>query len=71
MNCRRFLHTTIVAATALTLQAPEANRRPRILLRSSWQVVNIGDIAHTLGVLALLEKYILETMSVVRQNLTL
>jgi hypothetical protein len=32
-------------------------RRPRILLRSSWQVVNIGDIAHTPGVLALLEKH--------------
>jgi polysaccharide pyruvyl transferase WcaK-like protein len=35
-------------------------RRPRILLRSSWQVVNIGDIAHTPGVLALLEEYIPE-----------
>ncbi len=31
-----------------------------ILLRSSWQVVNIGDIAHTPGVLALLEKYLPE-----------
>lgn len=30
---------------------------PRILLRSSWQTVNIGDIAHTPGVIALLEKY--------------
>ena len=27
---------------------------PRILLRSSWQTVNIGDIAHTPGVIALL-----------------
>lgn len=27
-----------------------------ILLRSSWQTVNIGDIAHTPGMLALLEK---------------
>ena len=32
----------------------------RILLRSSWQIVNIGDIAHTPGVLALLEQYIPE-----------
>ena len=32
----------------------------RILLRSSWQVVNIGDIAHTPGVLALIERYIPE-----------
>ena len=37
---------------------PSSTRRPRILLRSSWQVVNIGDIAHTPGVLALLEKHI-------------
>jgi polysaccharide pyruvyl transferase WcaK-like protein len=29
----------------------------RILLRSSWQTVNIGDIAHTPGMLTLLEKY--------------
>ncbi|WP_284638398.1 polysaccharide pyruvyl transferase family protein [Paenibacillus silviterrae] len=35
-------------------------RAPRILLRSSWQVVNIGDIAHTPGVLALLEQQIPE-----------
>lgn len=33
---------------------------PKILLRSSWQTVNIGDIAHTPGVLALLEKHIPE-----------
>lgn len=35
-----------------------SQRRPRILLRSSWQVVNIGDIAHTPGVLALIEKHL-------------
>ncbi|GAB2795358.1 polysaccharide pyruvyl transferase family protein [Rhabdobacter roseus] len=29
-----------------------------IILRSSWQTVNIGDIAHTPGVLTLLEKYL-------------
>jgi len=32
-----------------------------ILLRSSWQTINIGDIAHTPGMLALLEKYLPET----------
>jgi polysaccharide pyruvyl transferase WcaK-like protein len=32
----------------------------KILLRSSWQVVNIGDIAHTPGVLALIEKHLPE-----------
>jgi len=38
-----------------------AESRPRrIVLRSSWQTVNIGDIAHTPGVLALLEKYLPE-----------
>lgn len=33
-------------------------RAPRILLRSSWQLINIGDVAHTPGVLSLLEKHI-------------
>ncbi len=32
-------------------------RRSHVLLRSAWQTVNIGDIAHTPGVLALLEKW--------------
>ena len=35
-------------------------KSPHILLRSSWQTVNIGDIAHTPGVLALLERHIPE-----------
>jgi hypothetical protein len=30
----------------------------RLLLRSSWQTVNIGDIAHTPGMLALLERHL-------------
>lgn len=61
MHRRQFvqLSGTGVAAllTATHLSAVES-RPPRILLRSSWQVVNIGDIAHTPGVLALIEKYI-------------
>jgi len=32
--------------------------KPRILLRSCWQTVNIGDIAHAPGMLALLERYL-------------
>ena len=45
----------------LAAAAAMAGRRSaRILLRSSWQVVNIGDIAHTPGVLALLERYLPE-----------
>ena len=44
--------------TRRTLLAGLAARRPRrILLRSSWQSVNIGDIGHTPGALTLLEKY--------------
>ncbi len=48
------------AMAAPWLGRAASQRPPRILLRSSWQVVNIGDIAHTPGVLALLEKYIPE-----------
>jgi polysaccharide pyruvyl transferase WcaK-like protein len=58
MNRRDFLHATLAAALAAALDARAAGRAPRILLRSSWQVVNIGDIAHTPGVLALIEKHI-------------
>ncbi len=57
MNRRTFLTTTMAAAgTTLVLRAQE-KPPARILLRSSWQTVNIGDIAHTPGMLALLEKY--------------
>jgi hypothetical protein len=33
---------------------------PKILLRSSWQSVNIGDIGHTPGALSLIEKHLPE-----------
>jgi hypothetical protein len=56
---RHFIASTFAALLAPRL-ARAQGRVPRILLRSSWQVVNIGDIAHTPGVLALLEKYIPE-----------
>jgi polysaccharide pyruvyl transferase WcaK-like protein len=56
MNRRHFLTTTL-ASTLASLPAAE-NRPRRIVLRSSWQTVNIGDIAHTPGVLALLEKHL-------------
>lgn len=44
------------------LGAPALARpgKPRILVRSGWQTVNIGDIAHTPGLLALLERHIPE-----------
>ncbi len=57
MNRRTFLQTTLAAALGASLHGAD-KRAPRILLRSSWQVVNIGDIAHTPGVLALIEKHI-------------
>ena len=60
MKRRTFLQTAAVAAIFVTQSGAAARRAPRILLRSSWQVVNIGDIAHTPGVLALLEKHIPE-----------
>jgi polysaccharide pyruvyl transferase WcaK-like protein len=54
---RDFLRSGSAAALGVAALA-QGRRPPRILLRSSWQVVNIGDIAHTPGVLALLEKYL-------------
>jgi hypothetical protein len=51
---RRDLLVGGAAAVARTLSAA---RRPRILLRSSWQSVNIGDVGHTPGALSLLGKY--------------
>jgi hypothetical protein len=45
------LHSPIFAAAA------KSGRPPRIMLRSSWQSVNIGDIGHTPGALSLLEKH--------------
>ncbi len=60
MNRRTFVQTSLATLITLALRAAEKKRAPRILLRSSWQVVNIGDIAHTPGVLALIEKFIPE-----------
>jgi len=34
-----------------------AGRPPQILLRSSWQSVNIGDVGHTPGALDLIGRY--------------
>lgn len=59
MHRRTFLASASAAAFVAALRAATSTQRaPRILLRSSWQVVNIGDIAHTPGVLALIEKYL-------------
>ncbi|MDO5581727.1 MAG: polysaccharide pyruvyl transferase family protein [Planctomycetia bacterium] len=60
---RDFLRTTGLITAGLMIPRPwvyGAEKKVKIVLRSSWQMVNIGDIAHTPGVLALLEKYIPE-----------
>lgn len=57
MNRRHFLHATLFTTIAASVPAAE-KRPPRILLRSSWQTINIGDIGHTPGVVALIERYL-------------
>ncbi len=57
---RRFLATAVAACLAPEFLHAQAGRPRRVLLRSSWQTVNIGDIAHTPGVLHLLEKHLPE-----------
>ncbi len=46
-----------------TASGTEENK-PLIILRSGWQTVNIGDVAHTPGVLHLLQQYIPEAQVV-------
>lgn len=60
MNRRDFLAfgTAMLAAVSTRSSPAGVRNQPRILLRSSWQVVNIGDIAHTPGVLALIEQHL-------------
>jgi polysaccharide pyruvyl transferase WcaK-like protein len=59
MNRRQFITTSLLTALSTRLAAA-ASASPSIILRSSWQTVNIGDIAHTPGVLAILEKHLPE-----------
>lgn len=55
MNRRHFIRS---AAALPFISAIAAEKPKRLILRSSWQTVNIGDIAHTPGVLTLLEKHL-------------
>ena len=52
-------HIGLATLAASGLRA-SSTRPKRILLRSSWQTVNIGDIAHTPGVLHMLEEHLPE-----------
>jgi polysaccharide pyruvyl transferase WcaK-like protein len=53
---RSFLAASLAAALGPSLlrAVDGAKRRPRVLLKSGWQTVNIGDIGHTPGMLHLL-----------------
>lgn len=57
LSRRRFLASSLAGVLAARTGRAAAARPPRIVLRSSWQTVNIGDIGHTPGVLALLERH--------------
>jgi polysaccharide pyruvyl transferase WcaK-like protein len=54
---RSFLSLPIMVAAGSAVRGADP-AAPRILLRSSWQTINIGDIAHTPGMLALLERHL-------------
>jgi polysaccharide pyruvyl transferase WcaK-like protein len=65
LNRREWLKQTGMLATGLALSelltAWTSKRKPTILLVSGWQDVNIGDIAHTPGLLHVLETFMPES----------
>lgn len=58
---RRNFLASAAMGTVTTVVGAKTRRATTILLRSSWQTVNIGDIAHTPGVLRVLEQYLPDT----------
>ncbi|MBD2700566.1 polysaccharide pyruvyl transferase family protein [Spirosoma sp. BT702] len=61
MTTRRTFLKQTPSLVSLLMSFPalaQSAAKKSIILRSSWQTVNIGDIGHTPGVLALLEKYL-------------
>lgn len=63
MHSRRTFLSNTLSLTAMSAISPgwlgEAQTKKKtLLLCSSWQTFNIGDIAHTPGVLAILEKHL-------------
>lgn len=58
MNRRTFILSSLAAAISARLAHSATKRPPRIILRSGWQTENIGDIAHTPGLLAILERHL-------------
>lgn len=57
MFTRRTFLTSALSTPGLAAIAADPRPR-RVLLRSSWQTINIGDIGHTPGVLHLLEQHV-------------
>ncbi len=55
---RDFLAACAALAGGCAVPQEPARKASKILLRSSWQTVNIGDIAHTPGMLRLLEEHL-------------
>ncbi|WP_336515820.1 polysaccharide pyruvyl transferase family protein [Pollutibacter soli] len=57
---REFLKQTpaLISLLATIPALAQMQKSKSIVLRSSWQTVNIGDIGHTPGVLRLLEQYL-------------
>lgn len=61
LSRRQFVGAAIAMSLVAFMPRLAAMKPKKLVLRSSWQTVNIGDIAHTPGMLALLEKYLPET----------
>ncbi len=68
MKRRTFLQTSAAAVSAASVsslitslaRAAEPGRKPKILVRNGWQSINIGDIAHWIGLFELLDKHGIE-----------
>ena len=53
-----FFLISLLSCQSQSQKSKKNEIKHHILLRSSWQTVNIGDIAHSPGVLALCEKHL-------------
>ncbi len=60
MPSRFLLIAVFMSSILFTLPAVESTKLRYIVLKSGWQTVNIGDIAHTPGILHLLETHLPE-----------